>query len=121
VKLLVNVSLGRFPLSSRSWRPAALASSAICLLRAALVVVIDAGDRPGDSAVHATDEVILRPPVPAEAVAPLTARAGGRPICGFVRLPEGLLPLGELHRTSHGSWYPSGLSQAVCDAAWATS
>jgi hypothetical protein len=62
----------------------------------ALVVVVDAGDRPQGSAVYAVDEVRLRPPVPDRVVAVLAARRGRLPIRGYVRLPQGCLPLGEL-------------------------
>src|SRR5262245_61153917 len=50
---------------------------------AALVMVIEAGDRPGGSAVDAADTVILRPPVPAEVVEVLTADRFPLPIRGF--------------------------------------
>jgi hypothetical protein len=67
----------------------------------ALVVMLEAGDRPHGSAVYAADEVVLRTPFPDEVVAALTARADPLPIHGFVRMPEGCLPLGELRVISH--------------------
>ena len=83
---------------------------------AALVVVIDPGDRPGGSAVHAVDEVILRPPIPEDALAALTGVPEGLPILGFARVPEGCLPLGRLRVTSHSSaWAPDRLQSTFED------
>jgi hypothetical protein len=95
---------------SRVWR----ASSATYVLGpAALVVVIDAGDRPGGSAVHAVDEVVLRPPIPEDALAVLTGGPQGLPILGFARVPEGCLPLGRLRVTSHSSAWAPDRSQST--------
>ena len=79
---------------------------------AGLVVVVEAGDRPDGSAVYAADEVRLRQPFPDEVVATLSIRPGARlPVYGFVRMPEGCLPLGELTVMSHGSSRTPGASQ----------
>lgn len=74
----------------------------------ALVVLIDAGDRPDGSAVQSVDEVQLRAPCPAEVVAVLTAGPRGLPIQGFVTTPDGCLPLGRLRITSHRVSHPPG-------------
>lgn len=74
----------------------------VALGASALVVVLDAGDRPQGSAVYAADEVRLRPPLPEEVVAVLTAGPGRLPIRGYARLPQGCLPLGELRVSMHG-------------------
>jgi hypothetical protein len=79
---------------------------------AALVVTIEAGDRPDGSAVHAADQVILRPPFPDEVMAALTAKPDRLPIHGFVRVPEGCLPLGRLRVTMHRFSGAPGASQS---------
>ena len=80
---------------------------------AALVVVVNAGDRPEGSGVHAIDEVILRPPIPEDALGVLTGGPPGLPIVRFVRVPEGYLPLGRLRVTSHSSTWAADRSQST--------
>ena len=78
---------------------------------AALVVVLEAGDRPGGSAVHAADEVILRPPLPDEVVAVLIPGPDRLPIRAFARVPGGCVPLGGLRVSSHVSGQAPGTSR----------
>jgi hypothetical protein len=93
---------------SRVWRASPVTYA---LGPAALVMVIDAGDRPDGSAVYATDQVILRPPIPEDALAVLTGGPQGLPILGFARVPEGYLALGRLRVTSHSSAWAAGTPQ----------
>lgn len=60
----------------------------------ATLVIVTAGDRPGDSAVQSADRLELREPFP-ETVEERLGNAAA-PRLGFVRLAEGLLPLGRL-------------------------
>lgn len=60
---------------------------------AATVVIVEAGDRPAGSAVRTRELLALVGPFPDEAIDGLD---GGGPLVGFVRLPQGLLPLGGL-------------------------
>jgi photosystem II stability/assembly factor-like uncharacterized protein len=80
----------------------------------ATLVILEAGDRPGGSAVQSFDKVTLREPFPELAEAQL--RAPTTPLLGFVRVPEGYVTLGELHVASSrvrsiavdGGRWPSG-------------
>lgn len=66
----------------------------------ATVVIVQAGDLPDGSAVQNFDELTLHEPFP-EGVEALLA-SSELPRLGFVRLPEGYMPLGELrHMVSH--------------------
>ncbi|MGV9372116.1 hypothetical protein [Micromonospora tulbaghiae] len=65
----------------------------------ALVVIVDAGDRPDGSAVDNANALVLREPLPTEATRWMSAmNKGEQPLLGFVRTAGGCLALGELYQ-----------------------
>lgn len=60
----------------------------------ATVVIVQAGDRPDGSAVQNLEELTLHEPFPEGIEARLASSE--LPLLGFVRLPQGYMPLGEL-------------------------
>jgi hypothetical protein len=64
----------------------------------ATVFVVEAGDRPGDSAVQTADDVTLRAPFPDDVSEALRAR--DQTIIGYVRLADDCVPLGRLRVSS---------------------
>lgn len=60
----------------------------------ATLVIVQAGDRPDGSAVQNSDDLTLHEPFPEGVEARLASSE--LPRLGFVRLPEGFMPLGEL-------------------------
>jgi hypothetical protein len=67
----------------------------------ALVVIVEAGDRPHGSAVDDANTLRLREPLPGEATQWMSsANRSHQPILGFVRLADGCLALGELYQAS---------------------
>jgi hypothetical protein len=66
----------------------------------ATLIIVEAGDRPDGNAVMSADTLVLHAPFPEEAAARL--EKWNLPKLGFVRVPQGCVPLGEL-----GSWQSS--------------
>ena len=65
---------------------------------AALVILLEPGDRPGGTGVNDFARVTLHPPIPPAASAYLAADRRTVPfVLGFVRLPQGYLALGPMH------------------------
>jgi len=63
----------------------------------AMVVIVDAGDRPHGSGVRGFHEVVLHGPFPVPVADRLCAGdLPDRAVFGFVRLPQGCLPLGAM-------------------------
>ncbi|MGC5331197.1 hypothetical protein [Micromonospora sp. DT62] len=63
----------------------------------AMLVIVEVGDRVGGNAVQSCDGVALREPFPETTAARLSS--AGLPLLGFVRVPEGYVPLGRLENT----------------------
>jgi hypothetical protein len=76
----------------------------------AMLIIVEAGDRPDANAVTNADFLLLHAPFPEEAEARL--QTWDLPKLGFVRVPEGYLPLGELgsSRSSRRRVEPGGRS-----------
>jgi hypothetical protein len=75
---------------------------------AATVVILDAGDRPDGSGVRSRDQVVLRGLLPGSVAERLGADHRSDPVVlGFVRLPDGCLPLGRL-RFGQGEYVQVG-------------
>jgi hypothetical protein len=77
----------------------------------AMLIIVEAGDRPFGNAVKNGDSLMLREPFPEEADARL--QTWDLPKLGFVRVPEGCVPLGELGslrstggRAGRAEWRP---------------
>ncbi|GAB3798901.1 hypothetical protein [Micromonospora zhanjiangensis] len=65
----------------------------------ALVVIVEAGDRPGGSAVDNANTLILREPLPGVLSRWIHAKnVAGQPLLGFVRTADGCLALGTLRQ-----------------------
>ncbi|MEV0810914.1 hypothetical protein [Micromonospora sp. NPDC050200] len=60
----------------------------------ATLVIVQAGDQPDGNAVQSFDDLALREPFPEAAAARLSSSEP--PLLGFVRVPEGYVPLGKL-------------------------
>jgi hypothetical protein len=71
--------------------------AAFALGPSATVVIVDPGDRPNGNCVTSVDDVVLRGPFPVPVADRLSAGdLQDRPILGYVRTPEGCLPLGQM-------------------------
>lgn len=66
----------------------------------ALVVIVDAGDRPHGNTVDNANTLMLREPLPREAIRWLDLDRFDHPLLGFVRMSDGCLALGELYQAS---------------------
>lgn len=67
----------------------------------ALVVIVDAGDRPHGNAVDNAYTLMLREPLPSEATEWMSAKnRSNQPLLGFVKMTDGCLALGELYQAS---------------------
>ncbi|MEU4715625.1 hypothetical protein AB0F73_18465 [Micromonospora purpureochromogenes] len=65
----------------------------------ALVVIVDAGDRPHGNAVDNANTLVLREPLPSEATQWISSKnQSSQPLLGFVRMADGCLALGELYQ-----------------------
>ncbi|SIR96836.1 hypothetical protein [Micromonospora avicenniae] len=65
----------------------------------ALVVIVDAGDRPHGNAVDDANTLMLREPLPSEATQWMSSKnRSNQPLLGFVKMAEGCLALGELYQ-----------------------
>ncbi|MEU2615954.1 hypothetical protein ABZ570_30940 [Micromonospora sp. NPDC007271] len=65
----------------------------------ALVVIVDAGDRPQGNAVDNANTLVLRGPLPSEATQWISSKnKNNQPFLGFVRMADGCLALGELYQ-----------------------
>lgn len=65
----------------------------------ALVVIVDAGDRPHGNAVDNANTLVLREPLPGEATQWMSSKnKSNQPLLGFVKMADGCLALGELYQ-----------------------
>lgn len=65
----------------------------------ALVVIVDAGDRPHGNAVDNANTLMLREPLPSEATEWISSKnKSNQPLFGFVKMADGCLALGELYQ-----------------------
>ncbi|MBM0259390.1 hypothetical protein [Micromonospora sp. 4G55] len=65
----------------------------------ALVVIVDAGDRPHGTAVDNANTLVLREPLPSEATQWIRSKnQANQPLLGFVKMADGCLALGELYQ-----------------------
>lgn len=65
----------------------------------ALVVIVDAGDRPHGNAVDNANTLVLREPLPSAATQWISSKNEfNRPLLGFVKMADGCLALGELYQ-----------------------
>lgn len=65
----------------------------------ALIVIVDAGDRPHGNAVDDANALMLREPLPSEATQWISAKnKSNQPLFGFVKTAVGCLALGKLHQ-----------------------
>ncbi len=62
----------------------------------ALVVIVDAGDRPHGTAVDNANTLMLREPLPSETTQWMNSTSKSKPLLGFVRMTDGCLALGKL-------------------------
>lgn len=77
----------------------------------AVVIVVEAGDRPDGSGVQTRDRLILREPFPGSALEWLELHR--RPRLGFVRLRQGCLPLGPLTEVSSRYAERDGVNRVI--------
>lgn len=75
----------------------------------ALVVIVDAGDRPDGNAVDNANTLVLREPLPSQATQWISsANKSQQPLLGFVKMADGCLALDELYHASstYRGWDP---------------
>ncbi|PZG11320.1 hypothetical protein C1I95_27330 [Micromonospora craterilacus] len=66
----------------------------------ALVVIVDAGDRPHGNAVDNANTLMLREPLPSETTQWINSTNKSKPLLGFVKMADGCLALGELYQAT---------------------